>query len=142
MDRIEYDVVILGSGPAGLQAAVHAARKKVQVLLLGKMEKSSLFGAHVENYLSMDKTTGKELLDSGREQATGFGVDMLDEDAVRIEPADKGLYIFLESGKRVSCFSLIIATGSRRNHLGVPGEKKLLGKGVSYCVDCDGNFFR
>jgi thioredoxin reductase (NADPH) len=137
-----YDVIILGTGPAGLQAAIHAARKKVSVLALGKQSKSSLFHAHIENFCCIFKLSGEEMLRTGREQATNFGTRFLDEDILQIRPIDDGYRVETEGGHRIDAAALIIATGTARNKLGVPGEKLLLGKGVSYCVDCDGNFYR
>ncbi len=137
-----YDVVILGLGPAGIQAAIHAARKKTSVLMLGRLNKSSLFWAHVENFLGMFKTSGEEMLKTGLAQATGFGAEVLEEDALSIEHKGRCLHITTESGVRVCARSLVIATGTTRNKLGVPGEKELLGRGVSYCVECDGGFFK
>ena len=67
-----YDVVILGTGPAGLQAAIHAARKKVSVLVVGKQNKSSAYKAHIENLCCVFSISGEEMLRSGREQAAGF----------------------------------------------------------------------
>jgi len=64
-----YDVIILGSGPAGLQAAIHAARAKVSVLVMGKPAKSSLHRAHIENYCCMERTAGEDLLQQGMQQA-------------------------------------------------------------------------
>lgn len=136
------DVAILGSGPAGLQAAIHAARKKVTVIVLGKEAKSSLFHAHIENFCCMFDVAGDQMLENGRKQAAGFGARFLDEDVLAIEPQAKGYAIKTESGVIYSAAALIIATGTQRNRLGVPGEKDLLGKGVSYCVDCDGHFYK
>jgi thioredoxin reductase (NADPH) len=136
------DVVILGTGPAGLQAAIHAARKHVSVLVLGKEIKSSLYHAHIENFCCLFDISGEQILGTGRRQAAGFGARFLDEDVMRIESVDKGFELATENGSTVHTRSLIIATGSHRNRLGVPGEKNLLGKGVSYCVDCDGNFYK
>lgn len=139
-----YDVVILGSGPAGLQAAIHAARKRTRVLVLGRTEKSSLFHAHIENVCCVFNVAGDELLRVGREQAALFGAEIADEDVLGLTPvpAGGGYRVRLEGGKDVHCASVILATGTQRHRLGVPGEKALLGRGVSYCVDCDGNFFR
>lgn len=137
-----YDVVILGCGPAGIQAAIHAARKKTSVLMLGRLNKSSLFWAHVENFLGMFKTSGEEMLNTGIAQATGFGAERMEEDALSIEPVGRLFEVTTESGNVIGARALIIATGTTRNKLGVPGEKELLGKGVSYCVECDGGFFR
>ena len=137
-----YDVVILGSGPAGLQAAIHAARKKVSVLLMGKETKSSLFHAHVENFCCLFNVKGEDMLNIGRQQAVNFGTDVLEEDVLQVSPAGPVIKIVSESGQELCASSLIIATGTTRNKLGVTGEKKLLGRGVSYCVECDANFYR
>ncbi len=138
----QYDVVILGTGPAGLQAAIHAARKKVSVLVMGKETKSSLYHAHIENFCCIFKTTGDEIINVGRQQAAGFGAHFMDQDVLQINGNEKGFEIMVESGDTIEAAALIIATGTQRQRLGVPGEKELLGKGVSYCVDCDGNFYR
>ena len=138
----QYDVVILGTGPAGLQAAIHAARRKVSVLMLGKSAKSSLFHAHVENFCCIFDLAGEEMLRIGREQAVGFGAHMLEEDVMQVSHDGNQLSFVTESGRQIHSKSLIIATGAARKRLGVPGERELLGKGVSYCVECDANFFR
>jgi thioredoxin reductase (NADPH) len=137
-----YDVVILGCGPAGIQAAIHASRKKASVLMLGRMNKSSLFWAHVENFLGMFKTSGEDMLKTGLAQAESFGTEILEEDALSIAHEKRCFEIETESGQKICARALILATGTTRNKLGVPGEKDLLGRGVSYCVDCDGGFFR
>jgi thioredoxin reductase (NADPH) len=137
-----YDVIILGVGPAGLQAAIHAARKKASVLLLGKQEKSSLFHAHVENFCCIFKVTGEEMLNVGMEQAKRFGAMILEEDVLSVGSEGKRFKITTENGSKLSAKALIIATGSTRKKLNVPGEKEFLGRGVSYCVECDANFFK
>lgn len=141
---LDYDVIILGVGPAGLQAAIHAARNKAAVAVLGRLQKSSLYKAHVENYCCMDATsTGQEILEQGRSQAQRFGAHILDLDVLDLSRTEKGRFsVVLESGETLSAWSLILAMGISRNRLNVPGEKEFLGKGVSYCVDCDANFFR
>lgn len=137
-----YDVVILGSGPAGLQAAIHAVRRKVSVLLLGRIQKSSLWWAHVENFCCVFNLSGEEMLRSGKEQVAKLGAGVIEEDALRITPEGRHFLVETESGRVVAARSIVVATGTARNKLGVPGEKELLGRGVSYCVDCDGSFFR
>ncbi len=142
MER-EFDVVIIGAGPAGLQAAVHAVRKKASVLLLGRIEKSSLYRAHVENYLCVDGVKdGIELLNTGLDQVTRFGTQVLHEDVLQIDLQEQAFLVTVESGKQIKTLSIIFATGTSRMKLKVPGEKELSGKGVSYCVDCDANFYR
>jgi thioredoxin reductase (NADPH) len=136
------DVVILGTGPAGLQAAIHAARKKVSVLVLGKETDSSLFHAHVENFCCIFNITGEDMLSTGRKQAASFGAELLVEDVLEIAHAAGEFSIATESGRSIRTASLVVATGTHRNRLGVPGEKQFIGRGVSYCVDCDANFFK
>ena len=142
MQPSDCDVVILGLGPAGLQAAVHAARRKMSVLLMGSIQKSSLFTAHIENYFSLFNISGEEMLQRGLEQVQRFGAEILEENVIAIDPEGARYRICTEGGRVIDAWSLILATGSKRNKLGVPGEKTFLGKGVSYCVDCDGLFFR
>ena len=137
-----YGVIILGSGPAGLQAAIHAARAKVSVLVMGKPSKSSLHRAHIENYCCMERTSGEDLLQQGIQQAEAAGTNFMYEDVVKVSHEDEWFIIRNESGENLRCRALILAMGISRNKLRVPGEKELLGRGVSYCVDCDGGFFR
>ncbi|MGD8298169.1 MAG: FAD-dependent oxidoreductase [Desulfobacterales bacterium] len=141
-NKASYDVVILGTGPAGLQAAIHAARKKVSVLVLGKETKSSLFHAHVENFCCLFNVAGEDMLNVGRQQAVNFGAEMLEEDVLKVGPDGEFYNVVIESGFEFQSKSLIIATGTTRNKLGVSGEKELLGRGVSYCVECDANFYK
>jgi thioredoxin reductase (NADPH) len=138
-----YDVVIIGAGPAGLQAAINAVRKKATVLVLGRPERSSLFKAHIENYLCVDGVReGAELLAVGIDQVQRFGAEYSPEDVLHVEHASDIFSVRVESGKTVKSRSVIFATGTSRKKLKVKGEKELSGKGVSYCVDCDANFFR
>ncbi len=138
----DYEVVILGTGPAGLQAAIHAARAKVSVLVLGRFENSSIVGAHIENYCCMPHITGDELLKNGIEQAREAGAEFIEEDVIETA-LDGGLVILKsESGKTIRTRSLIFTIGVTRNTLNVPGETDLRGYGVSYCVDCDANFYK
>lgn len=110
--------------------------------MLGRIDNSSLYWAHVENYCCQLKISGEEILRTGREQAQKFGTEFRDEDVLSIEPDGDIFTIRVESGDVLRTQTVILATGSSRNKLKVPGEKKLLGKGVSYCVDCDAGFYR
>ena len=141
-ENANYDVIILGTGPAGLQAAIHAARKKVSVLVMGKETKSSLFHAHVENFCCLFNVSGEDMLDVGRQQAVNFGAEMLEEDVLSVASNGTLFKVVTESGQELNTKTLIVATGTARNKLGVAGEKEYLGKGVSYCVECDANFYK
>ena len=142
MEQNTYDVVILGTGPAGLQAAIHAARTKVSVLVLGREHKSSLYRAHIENYCCLEKISGEEILDQGVEQAKKFGTHFLSEDVIKTQQEGDRFVISTESQRNITTNALVLAMGISRNRLGIPGEKEFLGKGVSYCVDCDANFYK
>ncbi len=139
-----YDVVIIGAGPAGIQAAIHSTRKKTRVLLLGRVENSALYPAHVENYACISGVAdGKNLLRAGMAQLERFGTEVLAEDVLKIAQEENELFsLELESGGSVQTRTLIFSMGVSKNKLSVPGEKELGGRGVSYCVDCDANFYR
>lgn len=142
MSELAYEIVVLGTGPAGLQAAIHAARAKASVLVLGRAGQSSLFKAHVENYCCLSNLSGPAILEEGRRQAEGSGAAFREEDVLEIAPGEGWFRLKLEGGDELRCRALILAMGVSRNSLRVKGEKELLGKGVSYCVDCDAGFFR
>ncbi len=121
-----YDVVILGSGPAGLQAAIHASRKKVSVLVLGRQSKSSLFHAHVENFCSIFKISGEEILRSGRQQAQEFGAEFLEEDVLQITPVGHFFEIKVESGNALQSKALIIPRARHAKNWALPVKKPSL----------------
>jgi thioredoxin reductase (NADPH) len=142
IEKTNYDVVIVGTGPAGLQAGIHAARTKVSVLVMGKEFKSSLFHAHIENFCCLFNVSGEEMLSVGRRQVASFGGLFLDEDVLEISREGSIFKITTENGPKIRSKALVIATGTMRNKLGVAGEKAFLGRGVSYCVECDANFYK
>lgn len=142
MEQEIVDVLIAGTGPAGLQAALHAVRKKATVAVFGKPGNSSIHRAHVENYLGVaGVSAGADLLTVGIEQIRKFGAEIVEEDILGIEKQDD-LYKVRTEGGDYLARSLVLATGTSRKKLKVEGEKEFTGRGVSYCVDCDANFFR
>ncbi len=142
MNEQVYDVIILGTGPAGLQAAIHAARRKAAVLVLGKLRKSSTYGAHIENYCCIDGDAGADLLKAVYEKARQAGVEFREEDVTALAEKDGLFTATLESGRTATGRAAILAMGVSRKHLGLKGEKEFIGRGVSYCVDCDAGFYR
>jgi Thioredoxin reductase len=137
------DVAIIGSGPAGIQAAIHSARKKAKTVIIGKKANSALAGAHVENYFGIEGTAqGMDLLRIGLEQARSFGCEVIEQNVLTAHEKNGLFIISTESGKEITAKSVILATGIQRMKLNVPGEKEFLGKGVSYCASCDCNFFK
>ena len=140
---LQTDVLIIGAGPAGIQAAIHAARKKVSVLLVGKRANSAMSGTHIENYFGLSGTVdGNALLSTGLEQARSFGCQILEENIVSSSRNGPLFELVTENDETIQAKAVIIATGISRKKLGVPGEKELFGKGVSYCASCDCNFYK
>ena len=138
-----YDVAIIGCGPAGLQAAIHSAGKKAKVVVFGKLRKSSLYKAHVANFCCSEKViSGKEMLEAGKKQAEGFDAVFVEEDVIETKNENALFSVVTESGKSFASRTLILTMGVARKKLLVKGEKELVGRGVSYCVDCDANFYR
>jgi thioredoxin reductase (NADPH) len=142
MANPEYDVVVVGSGPAGLQAALHIARRRLRVLVLGRPARSKVNRTRIDNLLGVEQATGDELLRVGREQARGAGAELLEEDATRVEREDRGFAVSGESGRGFRAKAVVLATGIAANVPRIPGERELAGRGVSYCVDCDASLYR
>jgi thioredoxin reductase (NADPH) len=140
--EMDYDVVIVGCGPAGLQAAIHAARKKVTVAVIGRSEGSGLNRAEVENYFGIDVMGGKELLAKGVEQAKRFGAEIFEQDVMKLEKNDDTFTAVTDHDMEFRSKALVLAPGISRKKLNAPGEKEFLGRGVSYCASCDCNFFK
>ena len=135
--------MIIGSGPSGIQAAIHAARNKTKVAIIGKAKMSWIASAHLENYCCMDgKVDGLEFLNDGINQTKRFGTKVFDEDVLKIDRKSKRFHIETEESNEFIGTAIIIATGVRKNKLKIKGENKFLGKGLSYCVECDANFFK
>lgn len=139
-----YDLIILGGGPAGLTAAVYAARKGMKTLLLAdQLGGQPMLTADVENYMGYQFVTGPELMDRFEDQARQYSIDIREgEHATWVEK--KGLIkrVHTKSDAVYEGRTLVVATGKRSRLLGVPGEYELTGRGVSYCATCDGPLFR
>lgn len=141
MDSIA-DVTIIGAGPAGLQAAIHASRRKAKVTLIGKLTESALWKADVENYFGIQSATGQDILNTGLEQAKTFGTVFLEEEVTSLEKKEDGFVVNTDNGKSILSKSVVLAVGVSRKKLGAPGEKEFFGKGVSYCASCDAGFYK
>lgn len=133
----EYDLVIIGAGPAGLSAAIYAARYKLKTLVLGKVfDNAAAKASFIENYPGFAAISGIELLMKFKEQVELAGIAIKEENAIEIKKS-KVFEIITEKAKYESK-AIILAQGTNRRKLNVPGEDKFLGKGVTYCVTCDG----
>lgn len=138
---MNYDIIIIGAGPAGFSAGVYSARYRMKTLILGELSGGLASEAHkVCNFPSQEEISGFELMNKMKSQVKNLGVEVKPEKVLSIEKKDlfvvktrKGEYL----GKK-----LILATGSVRKKLELEREKELTGKGVSYCATCDAGFYK
>lgn len=143
MDKM-YDLVIIGSGPAGLSAAIYARRARLYALVLEKEMISGgqvLTTEEVDNYPGLPGMNGFELGTKFREHADTLGAVFAEDEVVKI--SNHGDWKQIDGRENsYKARTVIIATGAMHQKLGVPGEEELAGMGVSYCATCDGAFFR
>lgn len=139
-----YDVIIIGSGPAGLSAAIYAARACFRTLLIEKQPMGGgqiLNTADVDNYPGMPGISGFELGQKLIRHAKKLGIEQVTEEVIEIDCLGNVKKV-MTNKQSYQAHALIYAAGASHKVLGVPGEKTFLGRGVSYCATCDGAFFR
>lgn len=138
-----YELMIIGGGPAGMTAAVYAARKKLNALLLSKDVGGQVnWTMGIENYMGYQIIEGPELIKKFEEQVKQFPIDMkIGEGVSSLSRISGGFEAKADGGKTYQAKAAIIVTGKRPRPLNVPGEEKLRGRGVTYCATCDGPLF-
>jgi len=138
-----YDLMIIGGGPAGMTAAVYAARKKMNALLLSKDVGGQVnWTLGIENYMGYQLIEGPELIKKFEEQVKQFPIDMkVGEGISGLSRISGGFEAKTDGGETYQAKAAIVVTGKRPRPLGVPGEEKLRGRGVTYCATCDGPLF-
>ena len=140
-----YDLVIIGSGPAGLSAAVYAKRACLSVLVVEKEAFAGgqmVYTEEVDNYLGLNAKSGFELAESFKQHALDLDVSFAEGAVEKIVPKDGQWSLHMESGEDIETKTVLLATGATHRKLGVPGEENFAGVGVSYCATCDGAFFQ
>ncbi len=136
-----YDLIIIGKGPAGISAALYAARAGFGVLVIGKGRGALERAESIENYYGFaEPVSGAALADAGVAQALRLGVSVLDEEAVGLSFEDE--FVVRTTGSEFRSRVLLLATGKSRVQLKVPGFEEFRGKGIGFCVVCDGFFYR
>lgn len=133
-----YDLIIIGSGAAGLSAGIYAGRYRLKVLVLGgEFGGESAKAGAIENYPGFKSIDGYELMEKMREQTEALGTEFVFD---KVESVKRTGHCFeaVAEGKTYQSNAIIFAVGAERRHLGLPNEKELTGRGVHYCVTCDG----
>ena len=139
-----YDIIIVGGGPAGLACGQYSARAGRKTVILEEMAPGGqcMIIDEIENYPGLEKISGFELASKFEQQATGFGCEIAYATVNAINRLDDGTFSLDTSDGTFLAPVVVIATGAKHRNLEVPGEKELIGHGVSYCATCDGPFFR
>lgn len=136
-----FDVIVCGKGPAGIQAAVYIKRSNLNVLVIGKDGGALAKTDKIANYYGFEMISGPELLNAGIHQAQSLGIEVKTEEITGLSYGMEGYTLTTTSGTYESK-AVILATGSPRASLPIPGLKEMEGKGVSYCAICDAFFYR
>jgi thioredoxin-disulfide reductase len=138
-----YDVIILGAGAAGMTAAIYSCRKKLKTVLISiDVGGQTNLTSHIENYPGTGPMSGNELMMKFQSEAAGFGAEFIMGKANKVEKLEHGFRVSLANGEHYECKALILAYGKVPKSLGIEGEEKFFGRGVSTCVTCDAPLFK
>lgn len=138
-----YDTIIIGAGPAGYTAGIYAARREMKALIIGKESGGQLiWAADIENYPGFSQIQNTDLIKKMEDHVKGLGVEIKNVEVSKIEKREDGIFVLYTNKDRYEAKTVIIAIGLTPRRLAIPGEVEFSGKGVSYCANCDGPFFR
>lgn len=140
----EFDVLVIGGGPAGSSAAIYAARKGIRTgLVAEKFGGQVMDTLGIENFISVKETEGPKLVQALEQHVKSYEVDIMNlQRAEAVRKTDHGIEVTLSNGAKLTSKSVILSTGARWREMNVPGEKEYRGKGVAYCPHCDGPLFK
>lgn len=137
-----YDLIIIGAGPAGLTSAIYAIRREMKVLVIGEiLGGQMIWASEFENYPGYKSISAGDLITNMAEQVKGLGVEIVNQRVSKIEKKDNNFKIITNNGG-YSAKTIILNLGADPRKLNIPGEKEFTGRGVSYCANCDGQFFK
>lgn len=138
-----YNLIIIGTGPAGLTASIYASRYRIKHLVVGKEIGGTMaLASEIENYPGFEKISGGKLSQKMVNQAKDLGAEIINDNVVGVKDYSSKFKVITEGGRGYEAKALIVATGTQRRKLKVPGEEEYLGRGVSYCATCDAPFFK
>jgi len=138
-----YDLIIIGSGPAGMTAGIYAVRREMKTLIIGKELGGQMVWANeIENYPGFEKINSFELINKIKQQVVNFGVEMKNDEVKKIEKTVEGNFLLYTNRETFEAKTVIVAMGLSPRRLAVSGEIEFNGKGVSYCANCDGPFYK
>ena len=141
-EKKDYDLIIIGGGPAGLSAAIYAARYKLDTIVISKTMGGTAATAHkICNFPSAIEVKGYELMQRFTKQVEELNVPIIYDEVTDIKKNGKEFTVFV-SDEELRCKKIIFCIGTERTRLKIQGENKFLGKGVSYCATCDASFFK
>lgn len=136
------DTVIIGAGPAGITAGIYSACYRMDAAIIGKLAGGEMtLATRIVNYPGFPPVTGMELTQKMVEQLTSLGQHILQTNVVKMETIDGGFRVTTEDSQIFETKTAIVATGTERRKLNIPGERELSGKGVFYCATCDANYY-
>lgn len=137
-----YDIIIIGSGPAGMTAGIYAARREMKTLIIGKeLGGQVIWASEIENYPGFKHITNYELIEKMSDQVKCLGVEIKTGEVQKIEKKDD-IFVLTVGQDTYEARTILVAMGLIPRRLAIKGETELTGKGVSYCANCDGPFFR
>lgn len=140
---METDLLIIGAGPAGYTASIYASRYKINHIVIGELMGGQAGEAHkVCNFPGITEKSGIELMQMFSEHAKSLGAEFLTDKVIKIEKKEPGFSVETSRNGTISAKTILLAIGTSHRKLGIERENEMLGKGVSYCVTCDGAFFK
>jgi thioredoxin-disulfide reductase len=139
----KYDVIIVGAGAAGLTAAIYTCRKNLKTAIISvDVGGQTNLTNHIENYPGVDALPGPKLMEKFLENAKSFGAELIMGKVAKVDKEGAGFTVTLAEGKTYECRAVILCSGTVPRELGIPGESKFLGRGLSTCATCDAPLFK